>query len=285
MMFGGCGTGGSGGKKTRGLTTWACAGMTPGVGSKTETAMAADPARMRVPAITCCLLMDALLEQVVTGSSAFRARKGLSTTTVARPARGNTDGGFVGGPARCASLGRRSTREWDEPQPLAPSTKSLRGGMHRSPSARVSTRFFQGTTDGLDDLQLATRPTLPPTAAITTLRQRELKRLVASRWTLPALVESRRRFFLRAGMNRPRSYPFWSMMNSQRGRCTRIWHPWPSLSSRPTPCSQCTQMGQVMFACGVVPQSRNSSSWQVRCSLSGLTAFVAVVPPGDIGRE
>ena len=112
-----------------------------------------------------------------------------------------------------------------------------------------------------------------------------------SRWMLPALEENRRRFFL---PRRDEPTPILSLRVDDEPpartvrRCgTRAGHlSWPARSGGPTPGSRRTLItGQVMFACGGVLQAHNSPVWRVRCSMSGLTAFVAVVPPGDIGRE
>ena len=265
--------------------------MTPGVGSKTETAMAADPARMRVPTITCCLLMGVLLDQVVTGSSDFRARKGLSTTTVARPARGNTDGGFRGRPgsvrepraAKYKGMGRASTSRSVD--------KKLAGRYAPDRLSPGFRRVFRGR-DGRSRRRRSRRPptrTVPPTAPITTLRQRELKRLVASRWTLPALVESRHRFFL---PRRDEPTPILSLLvddelaaRAVHGRGTRVWHP-PAQCSGPTLCSQRTQMGQVMFACCVLPQAQQLLvASPLFLERTDHIRFVGAVPPSQFGPE
>jgi hypothetical protein len=195
------------------------------------------------------------------------------------------DGGFVGGPARRAILARRSTRGWGEPQPLAPSTGALRGGMHPIAFRQGFDAFFRGRggrSRRRRSRRPPIRPTVPLTGAISTRRRSELKRLVTSRWTFPALVERRRRFYLPRG---DEPTPILSLLvdaestaQTVQRRSTRPWHP-PARCSGPTPCSQRTLMPQVIFACGVVPQALDSSSWRVRCSMNGLTIVVGPVLP------
>jgi hypothetical protein len=217
-------------------------------------------------------------------SLAFRPRKGLSTTTIASLARRRAWDDDAYGPepsplvASCIrDSGMRRWKTYDGPSSFveqSPDTHQDVGVQPRRGGGFDA--FFRGR-DGRSRRRRSrrppTRPTVPPTGAMTTLRQRKLQRLSASRWTLPTSVEGRRRSFLPC---RDEPTPMLSILvddepaaRTVHRRGTRVRHP-PDRCSGPTPCSRRTRMGQVIFACGVVPQASinssasNNSSWRVR---------------------
>ena len=138
----------------------------------------------------------------------------------------------------------------------------------RSPSARASTRFFEGETDGLvgdglDDLQVNQPCRLqaqqqPFAKGSSNGSSRADGR---SRCWWKAVVGS----FSRAGMSRLRSYPFWSMMNWQRGRCTSATLAYGTL--RPSGADQ--------------PHARSAPKWINLCSYVGLFHRRAIAPRGE----